>query len=1079
VPLAIPKLLVVADPNEQRELVSMLRGSGAPFTEAVIAVGDGDDGTLGQFTDLRPQVVVVCATLAAGDTRSLVGAMREAAAPKGVFIVLLGDEKGPVRNALDALDFGCDRFVARPVAVKALRFAVMSGLGASVTGGVRPEAMNSRPAMVSASQVAGAAASFQPADALRTTEPMPSVHATVVMAAVRATDQMPVAARVTDEMPAVWGTDPAIEAMAEAAAVDDSTSGNGNGNGNGSSGEPRASSPAILARVTQPMAAARVTTPMETAAVDAAVAAVAAVEPVDSGEVKTRPMIARTPTAPLAEQRARWEALADRLDTDEGLGDDDDIDAAAILEARVPTGEIEVGMEIQAGLPSDERTPPPRFATPLPVPMSVAEHAERHGDDEDGDGDADEDEIALSDEEVDDLSIDEPADAGNAGFERLPDGDSEVIELPQAWRTGRHRLDELDGRKRDFEEVDVEARLSAAEDAEDLIVGEEARTDEPRVVERVETIEPIAAPGDDDLDDGGDVESPHAGDFAADLKTPAPLTSPWTPGSTDVPVAPLREPTLVISDAAVIAPPPTLPSLPSRPHPPTPAPEEIRLDERQGDSHDSPGAWGSSSAVPASDDEDDVLADVAAGVDEDLSIDLTRKPAAPPVEPSPPTGGDFARELRRKMSAMAERLFRGADLPAAPVAIGPGHDHHTEIDLRGLVDDPQIAGGAGDEPYDLVGGGATFVGVEDLVTNAQPTETRGTAEAGDVHRGISDAAALIARMFAADFTGKLVFRRGTTELVIHIENGRPVFASSSLARDRMGDLLLREGKITAEQLARCRDLVRDTGRRMGEILVERGFLKRRELLPAVRRHVEDIIYSLFAWDTGEYRIVAGDGASGERIRLSRHPAAMVLEGVRRKLDRATLERLLGPPTAVVETNDRDKLAAIVGVADLSAEERAAVAAFDGSTDLAHVARATGTELLNVYQLAWGLHLLGLATTRRRAGEEDADAPALVGESDLAIDRERVRARHALVLDADYFALLGVRRDASGFEIKRAYEAARRDFAADTFPAELRKELAAELDDIAQVLDEAYRVLRDDGLRAKYVSHLRDFGEAAS
>lgn len=933
-PLAIPKILVVADPSEQRELVSQLRGAGAPFTEAVIAAGDGDDSTLGQFTALRPQVVVVTATLAAGDTRSLVGAIREAAA-KGVFIVLLGDEKGPVRNALDAIDFGCDRFVARPLSVKALRFAVMSGIGTS-TGSTSPGAGRAdgagRAAMVSASHVASGAASFQPVDALRTTEPMP------------------VAVRVTAEMPAVWGTDADLESNGETS--DASSAG----------GAERASSPAIIARVTSPMAAARVTAPM------------------------------RVPTAPLAQQRARWEALADRLGTDEGLGDDDDLDIAVIA-GRLPTGEIETGTE-RAG------EPPARHGTHLPEPMTY------------------DDEIALSDEEVDDLSVDEPADPGSGDGgdddDNLPDGDSEVIELPQAWRTGV-------------------ARGERAEDAADE-----------------------AAEADD--------------------RTPPPPASPWSPGSTDVPVAPLREPTLVLSDPVAPAPAPA--ATPASP----PGPVEVHLDERQGDSHDQPGGWGASSAVPPAEDEEDVLSDVADGVDEDLSIDLTRQPAAPAPElaaeaAAPPTGGDFARELRRKMSAMAERLFRGADLPAAPVAIGPGHDHHTEIDLRGLVDDPAITGGA--EPYGLVGGGATFVGDEELVTNAQPTETRGTAEAGDIQRGVSDAAALIARMFSSDFTGRIIFRRGTTEMVIHVESGRPVFASSNLSHDRMGELLLREGKITAEQLARCRDLVRDTGRRMGEILVERGFLKRRELLPAVRRHVEDIIYSLFAWDQGEYRIVAGDGAAGERIRLSRHPAAMVLEGVRRKLDRATLERLLGPPTAVVEAGDRDKVAAIIGVADLSAEERAALAAFDGSADLAHVARTTGADLLNVYQLAWGLHLLGLVTTRRRVGDDDGDAPALVGESDLAIDRERVRARHALVLDADYFALLGVRRDASGFEIKRAYEAARRDFAADTFPAELRKELAAELDDIAQVLDEAYRVLRDDSLRSKYVAHLRDFGEVAS
>jgi hypothetical protein len=260
---------------------------------------------------------------------------------------------------------------------------------------------------------------------------------------------------------------------------------------------------------------------------------------------------------------------------------------------------------------------------------------------------------------------------------------------------------------------------------------------------------------------------------------------------------------------------------------------------------------------------------------------------------------------------------------------------------------------------------------------------------------------------------------------------------------------------------------------MGEILVDLGYLKRRELLPAVRRHVEDIIYSLFAWGAGQFQMIAGDGAASERIRLSRHPAGMILEGVRRKLGTAELERLVGPPTTVVEIGDKEKLTALIGTADLSPEERAAVGALDGTNDLASVARMSRIELANALQLAWGLIVLGVAHARRRDSDLDGDDGVLVGETDLAIDRERVRARWHLVSDADYFALLGVRRDASSFEIKRAYEAARRDFAPDVFPAELRRELARELDDIAQVLDEAYHVLRDDRLRGAYLQHLRD------
>jgi hypothetical protein len=258
---------------------------------------------------------------------------------------------------------------------------------------------------------------------------------------------------------------------------------------------------------------------------------------------------------------------------------------------------------------------------------------------------------------------------------------------------------------------------------------------------------------------------------------------------------------------------------------------------------------------------------------------------------------------------------------------------------------------------------------------------------------------------------------------------------------------------------------------MGEIFVDFGYLKRRELLPAVRRHVEDILYSLFGWDHGQYRVHIDPTPSGERIRLSRHPAALILEGIRRKLDRSTLEKLVGAPSTVIEVPDRERLGGIVNASDLAPEERAALAAFDAQADLAHVARAANIDVADLLPLAWGLCVLGLATARRAEAELVDESSALVGETDLEIDRERVRARWRLVGESDYFALLGVRRDATAFEIRRAYQAARRDFAADCFPTDLRRELALELDDIASVLDEAFRVLRDDRLRSTYLSNL--------
>ncbi|MGE3542612.1 MAG: DUF4388 domain-containing protein [Kofleriaceae bacterium] len=436
-------------------------------------------------------------------------------------------------------------------------------------------------------------------------------------------------------------------------------------------------------------------------------------------------------------------------------------------------------------------------------------------------------------------------------------------------------------------------------------------------------------------------------------------------------------------------------------------------------------------------------------------------------------GRDFARQLRAKMSMMAQRLFQGADQAAPPpVDLGPRHDHSTEIDLAALGEEPALGGGVTEiETRSIPRQGAHY----DMSTSPGSWDSqvrdRGLPDTGEIVRGVSDAAMLFARVFAQAATGRVVFRRGDIEKTAFFDQGRPVFGASNQPGDRMGELLVREGKITASQYERCQTVASESGRRMGEILVSFGYLKRRELLPAVRRHVEDIVYSLFGWDRGMYRIELERDACAERIRLSRHPAAMIMEGIRRKLDRTNLERLLGPPTTVIEIPDRDRIGNVINLGDLATEERAALAAFDGHADIATVARLASVDVADVLPFAWGLCVLGLAHPRRPDTEVPDDSPALIGETDLAIDRERVRARWQLVADADYFAVLGVRRDATGFEIRRAYQSARRDFASDCFPPDLRRELAHELDEIANVLDEAFRVLRDDRLRLTYLANL--------
>jgi hypothetical protein len=82
-------------------------------------------------------------------------------------------------------------------------------------------------------------------------------------------------------------------------------------------------------------------------------------------------------------------------------------------------------------------------------------------------------------------------------------------------------------------------------------------------------------------------------------------------------------------------------------------------------------------------------------------------------------------------------------------------------------------------------------------------------------------------------------------------------------------------------------------------------------------------------------------------------------------------------------------------------------------------------------------------------------------------RAKILARRALVDDGDYFAVLGVPRAATGYDIRRSYVELRRQFD----PAEVMRQgtvdLRDDLDTILEVLDEAYEILRDQQRRERY------------
>jgi len=329
----------------------------------------------------------------------------------------------------------------------------------------------------------------------------------------------------------------------------------------------------------------------------------------------------------------------------------------------------------------------------------------------------------------------------------------------------------------------------------------------------------------------------------------------------------------------------------------------------------------------------------------------------------------------------------------------------------------------------------------------------------------TDLAELVGKIFQQCFTGKLSLVRGEVEKSIYFEAGVPVMASSSQAEDRMLAMLEREGSITPEQRVDVERIVNATGRRAGAVLVDIGAISSDSLLPAIRRHYEDIILSMFSWNAGAFRLEPGVTAGSERTRLLRHPVELLLEAFEKQYSPEKLQAKIGPdgrmPSVEMDTSLIDLLACL-------GQEKwhlKVLVFFDGTRTIDDVHRLTGVGKGKIEQLIY------LLSCFEKLGQGSASETGLRRDFGKSIDydyeKKRLQAKLALANESDYFNLLGIKRDALPEEIPKAYLRQMKELTPAALGLELWQTEKEAVEVIGEVLAEALRVLGDRVLRVSY------------
>jgi hypothetical protein len=140
-----------------------------------------------------------------------------------------------------------------------------------------------------------------------------------------------------------------------------------------------------------------------------------------------------------------------------------------------------------------------------------------------------------------------------------------------------------------------------------------------------------------------------------------------------------------------------------------------------------------------------------------------------------------------------------------------------------------------------------------------------------------DVGDLIQELSLNRVSGRLRLESEDARIVLTMEEGRLVFASSSDPDHRLGPSLLRRGIITLRQMQDATQAM-VPGKRFGTVLVEMGFLTPKDLVRGVVDQTRAIILHVFRWTSGKYEVQEG-ATRGEDITLNMSTPQLVLDGI--------------------------------------------------------------------------------------------------------------------------------------------------------------------------------------------------------
>jgi len=132
-------------------------------------------------------------------------------------------------------------------------------------------------------------------------------------------------------------------------------------------------------------------------------------------------------------------------------------------------------------------------------------------------------------------------------------------------------------------------------------------------------------------------------------------------------------------------------------------------------------------------------------------------------------------------------------------------------------------------------------------------------------------------------TGTLAIQKDDAIVMVYFKEGNVIYAYGPQQTYHIGQLLKELKVLSAEQLEEAVRLQSESqnSRRLGEILISQRFIDRSDLETVVKTQIEELLYSLLAWEAGSFKFYENQHPTEEEITVRISVENVILEGLRR------------------------------------------------------------------------------------------------------------------------------------------------------------------------------------------------------